>query len=170
MSRWLRFSLRSLALLITAGCGWLALEAHRAHQVQRAAQAIEERGGAVFFDFQYDQRGAFLGGRLTPLRKLVGDRFHADIAHVTFHDPDRILDDAQLAEIRPHLESMPKLEVLHLDPHRITDQGLPELYGLRNLELLMLHNDGRVARSGISDSGLRRLRNALPNCTISQRD
>ena len=163
-------SLRLLVLLITAACGWLALEANRAQQLRRAVQAIEERGGAVSFDFQFDRGGGFLGNRTHPLRKLVGGHFHADIAHVTFRNPDRILDDAQLAELRPLLESMPKLEVLLLDPHRITDQGLQELYGLKNLEHLMLHNDSRLARSGISEAGFRRLKDVLPNCTISQRD
>lgn len=62
-----------------------------------------------------------------------------------------------------HLRGLKKLRVLTLDATRVTDSGLKYLEDLTSLEVLVLPHPNRV-----TDVGLDRLRQALPNCRINE--
>ncbi|MFO0899460.1 MAG: hypothetical protein U0836_18695 [Pirellulales bacterium] len=70
------------------------------------------------------------------------------------------LDDAQLASLRPHLETLPRLRALNLSSTRITDQGLASLEGLSHLEHLMLEHNA------LSAPAVDRLQQKLPGCVF----
>jgi hypothetical protein len=70
------------------------------------------------------------------------------------------LDDAQLAALRPRMEALPNLSALDLSQTRITDAGLPELYGLARLRTLILYS------SALSAPAVAKLQSALPGCRI----
>src|SRR5687767_3006090 len=53
--RWLRFSLRTLLVLLTVACVTLGLWVQRAERQRRAVAAIREMGGSVTYDFQEAQ-------------------------------------------------------------------------------------------------------------------
>src|SRR5262245_19997517 len=48
--RWLRFSLRTMLLLITALCIWLGYQVNAARRQREALAAIARAGGTVYFD------------------------------------------------------------------------------------------------------------------------
>jgi len=49
-SRWFRFSLRTLLLLIAALCVWLGIQVNAARRQKDAVAAILNTGGAVHYD------------------------------------------------------------------------------------------------------------------------
>ncbi len=61
-----------------------------------------------------------------------------------------------------HLEGLTSLQELNLDnTHQITDAGLVHLEGLTSLRMLFLHN------TQITDAGVAKLKEALPECDIT---
>jgi len=70
------------------------------------------------------------------------------------------LDDAQLAALRPRLETLPNLSALDLSQTRITDAGLSELSGLAGLRTLILYNNA------LSAPAVAKLQSALPDCKV----
>jgi hypothetical protein len=59
-----------------------------------------------------------------------------------------------------HLQRLSQLQTLSLDNTRVTDAGLVHLHGMSQLGWL------RLGRTKVSDEGVRKLQQALPNCTI----
>src|SRR6476659_4651164 len=51
-SRWFRFSLRTLLLLITALCVWLGIQVNAARRQREAVAAILKAGGRVHYDYE----------------------------------------------------------------------------------------------------------------------
>jgi hypothetical protein len=52
MRKWLRFSLRTLLLLVTALCVWLGIQVNAARRQRDAVAAWSRAGGAVYYDDQ----------------------------------------------------------------------------------------------------------------------
>jgi hypothetical protein len=57
---------------------------------------------------------------------------------------------------------MPQLQWLYLDDTGITDAGLKHLVGLTRLQELDLHG------THVTDEGIAKLQEALPNCQITR--
>jgi hypothetical protein len=51
-SRWFRFSLRTLLLVIAVLCVWLGIQVNAARRQKEAVAAIQKAGGEINFDFQ----------------------------------------------------------------------------------------------------------------------
>jgi len=73
------------------------------------------------------------------------------------------LGDDGLAQVRPYLEGLPRLRYLRISSWAyISDAGLAHLEGLSQLETIELYGDR------ITESGVNRLRQKLPNARITR--
>src|SRR5262245_13991502 len=112
MKKWLRFSLRTMLLLITALCIWLGFQVNAARRQREAVTAILRNGGTVKYDFQLvidpkipwnssykSLKDASPSGPAW-IRRLIGDEYFQDVVEVIFQDkaiPET--DFAQLAKL-----------------------------------------------------------------------
>ena len=130
--RWLRFSLRTFLLVLTALCVWLGVKVNQARRQKEAVEALLELGATVRYAHQRDSANPTefdsdkdLG---VPdwLRRLAGDDFFQSVALIEFSGP---ATDNDLV----HLAALPHLECLHLggeesdQENEITDAGLGHL-------------------------------------------
>ena len=93
--RWFQFSLRTLFVLLTVLCVWLAVTVNRARKQREAVAAIEAVGGMVLYEHQYDDSEP-PGPKW--LRELVGDEYFVSVDVVFFVEAT----DADLE----HMEAM----------------------------------------------------------------
>jgi len=134
--RWYQFRLRTLlvvTLVLAVGLSWIAVKLQQARRQRKAVQAICQLGGAVGYDFD------IVGGTYRPRYEepagtawlsrvdLVSDVLAVSLSGPSVHNEDLV-----------HLESLPKLESLHLGGTQVTDAGLKHLKGLTNLKSLTL--------------------------------
>ena len=185
--RLLRFSMRSLIILVLViggGMGWLV----RSARLQRAAvAAITSAGGTVEYDWQASGAAApsWLSGWLA---EHLGTDYFGHVSNVwlygTLTQTDEVLTsvsgltrlerlgvtsssvtDSGLA----HLRGMTSLSRLDLAFTKITDAGLVHLKGLSGLSVLVL-NGTRITDAGLAHlEGLRRLLRAGPRRHRSHR-
>ena len=133
--RWLRFSLRTLLILITIFAVWLGWHMHRRREQQRVADAVRERGGTA----QPVLRDLSLLSRVQGPYTWDNDFWLSNLKV-----PDEALQD---------FESVPELLGLHLADNEITDRGLSYLHDRTDLLSLDLTNN-----PAITDAGLAHLR------------
>jgi hypothetical protein len=133
--RWLRFSLRTLLILITIFAVWLGWHMHRRREQQRVADAVRERGGTAGPVL----RDLSLLSRIQAPYSWDNDFWLSDLKV-----PDEALQD---------FESVPEVIGLHLSGSQITDQGLSHLHDRTDLLTLDLTNN-----RAITDAGLAHLR------------
>ena len=50
--RWFQYSLRTLFVLVTVLCVWLAVTVERVRKQREAVEAIEALGGQVYYEYQ----------------------------------------------------------------------------------------------------------------------
>ncbi len=126
---------------------------------QRAVvEEIENMGGLVWYDYQFDADGIpSTEGQAPPgpawLRRLLGDDFFVNVTKLDLTQTD--ITDAELK----HLEALTDLQSLSLGDS-ITNTGLEHLRGLSQLHTLNLR------ATKITDVAVNDLRKALPHCTI----
>src|SRR5689334_19583107 len=101
--KWLRFSLRTLLLLIAVLCVWLGIQVNAARRQREAVTAILKAGGTVYYDYQFvplprplgSPRGwgsdkQFDKSQSPPgpawLRQWVGDEYFRTVVLVNFYD------------------------------------------------------------------------------------
>jgi len=65
-----------------------------------------------------------------------------------------------------HLEGLTNLEVLGLAGTRVTDAGLERLKGMTSLRRLELHRVKNAPYMQVTDEGVKKLQEALPDCKI----
>lgn len=122
-----RYGLRTFFILLTGVCLWLGQQVQRAHDQERAVEAIQEAGGRVWYDYQTDGRGHFHLSKGPPgpdwLRGLTGEHLLTRVVDVEFRDVS--LGDADLVRLVPHLERLAKLRSLGLNGTSVTDEGKP---------------------------------------------
>ncbi len=118
--RWLRFSLRTMLLVITLLCVWLGPKIIVARRQHEAVEAILKTGGEVEFDYQMvpsgiepDEFGYKSGADVLPpgpawLRKIIGDEFFCDVVRVTLKG--RIIHESDFAQ----LAKLPRLREVWL--------------------------------------------------------
>jgi hypothetical protein len=181
--RWLRFSLRSLLILITVLSIWLGVKVNQARRQKEAVAALRELGALVRYEHQkldskpnaYDtEKDLSVPGWL---RDLAGDDFFQTVVHVHFLRP---VTDEDLI----HLAALPRIERLVLTDNQkdVTDAGLAHLprpdrlvhfvaYGtsLGDDFIRRLADSDRLEMFGlfggrVTDDGLRSL-GALPRLT-----
>ena len=162
--RWLRYSLRSLLILVTAICVATAYVAP-IERTKRAVAIIEDAGGVVQYDYQ-------VNGEDMPRPEWVAERFgleyvaspvyarlargatDAEIQAASHLTTLRELDCAEAPLTDSHLSLFSghrELRILDLRGSRITDAGLQYLEHMQHLETIQLFN------TAIGDDGAARL-------------
>jgi hypothetical protein len=154
---WLRFSLKTIFVLVTLYCIWLTIITLRAHEQHRAVKRIQELHGAVAFAFELNADGSW---RENPhpfvpawIRNTLGEDYFRRIAIINFDEgSDPTNDDLRV------LENLAEVQQLTLDNRKkITDAGLNHLAGLKRLNVLVL-NGTRITGPGLRHlQGLQRL-------------
>jgi hypothetical protein len=144
-------------VLLLIPCGWFVVKMGEARKQKTAVEEIENLGGGVWYDYQFDAAGNEIQWAEPPgdpwLRRVLGDDFFINVTMLDLTQTD--IPDAGLE----HLEWLPKLQSLSLGAC-VTDAGLRYLERLPGLRTLNL------GRSQVSDAGVKRLQRALPNCSI----
>jgi hypothetical protein len=177
-----QFSIRSLLVLTLAvalPCSWLADEMTKAKQQDEAVKWINS---------VYDQGAHYwekdeVVPRAEPtwLLKLLGDSFFAqDITVILGRNGVTVATLKHLRQIRfvrklvinstpkimdaelENLRGLAELRELNLYDANITDAGLELLKGMTQLRRLSLNKS-------VTDAGVKRLQQALPNCIIARR-
>jgi len=125
--RWLRFSLRTFLLVLTALCIWLGVKVNQARRQKEAVEALRSVGAYVHYAHQrsathpegFDSRIELDVPRW--LRDLAGDDFFQTAVSLRIQ---RSVTDADLV----HLAGLPYIEQLELTHSvDVTDEGLAHL-------------------------------------------
>jgi len=103
-----------------------------------AIETVQQLGGRIGFDFQYDRPGKWKNKpqQAAPvwLRRAIGEDYFRRVVIVNFDEGSDPSDDDLSV-----LQDLPDLRELTLaDRTRITDKGLRNLSGLRRLQVLVL--------------------------------
>jgi hypothetical protein len=154
MRKWLRFSLRTLLLLITALCVWLGIQVTSARRQREAVAAIIKAGGTVFYDYEMVPDTPFgynVNKMLRPpgaawLRQLVGEDYFRTAGVVWLPSSaesavDQLAKLSSVQAIRIEGEVIPLHTLAHLSRLRSLS-----LMGNRidSLELSLLPNPARL--------------------------
>jgi hypothetical protein len=163
--RWLRYSLRTLLMLVTVFGVWLGVKVNQARRQKQAVEALLNLGATVRYAhqrndahpsiFETDKDLNVPNG----LRALAGDDFFQSVVSLRFSRPVTDEDLAHLAAF-PHLEQLD----FYLNGRNVTDAGLAnlprpdrltsvyaDLSGLRKLGTIYL------SRTRITGAGLKHL-------------
>src|SRR5262249_13396781 len=161
MRKLLRFSMRTMIVLVLVfggGMGWLV----RSARIQRtAAAAVESVGGQVMYDWEWNKSKGYTG--ITDrvpwwVAALVGVDYFGHISSIWLYAPWTDIDTAlatvgrltQLEQLvvngskltdhgLARLKDLTSLSRLDLDYTKITDGGMAHLEGLKNLSVLSLN-------------------------------
>ena len=134
--RWFQFSLRALLLFVTLACGalgWLGIEVQKAERQKAAVIELENLGGRVAYDFQFDSTGRMFPFYSKPMRmppapawlSWLGDDFFRSVRQaVLWGVDDQLVVDDDLAQ----LAGLNSLRSLSLDNVSVYDVGLEAKY------------------------------------------
>jgi hypothetical protein len=166
-----------LMLLVLVLACWLGWITNKARQQRVAVTAITQSHGSVRYDWE------FVNGKLTTgrelaaprwLRRALGDEFFQEVVEVALHDEDihkgrfptpRPMTQAVLA----HLRWLPRLKRLHLEGDQATDEGLRNIAGLTNLEILFILDAKGLGDAGVAHlAGLKKLMTGWPMSRASR--
>lgn len=139
----LRFSIRSLLVLLTAVSLWCGYYYSRVSTQRGAAQAIQEAGGKIVYDWQIEGDEP---SQPKWLRQLLGPHFFDEIIHVRLQYYWRH-GRTDLVALGPHLKRLPRLESLSLSGEDLESKDYHALGTLDQLEEL-----GLGGRCSLDDS------------------
>ena len=149
--RILQLSLRTLFLLLTAGCIWLGVITKRARDQRAAVNRVLELGGSVSFDYEFDKSGKRIKDAQPPgwrwLRQRIGDEYFREVRRVMLDRTSATDDDLRL------IGKLRATKTLSLNFTNVGDSGLAHVRHLRILEYLGL------AETRVTDKGIRCLEN-----------
>ncbi len=171
MKRWMRFSLRSMLVLLTVLSGLLAIQVNAVRRQSAAVRLILSRGGQVNYDFEYNSGGVSVSSHVSPwlLNQMGHDWFHEVwVAHVNWPECDSRFSPAEVEQLLCALPDLRRLRIgqatddamVHIGRMKsleqldmycagtVTDEGIAKLASLPNLKSLQLCN------SAISDQGM----------------
>lgn len=144
--RWMRFSLRTLLLLVlfvSIGLTWLKIKMNQARQRRAVVEAIEKAGGAVNYDY-FAGRGPSDSSVPHWAREFFGDDFFFDVVAADSYHQSTFDDNAAA-----YLKELTKLKVIELYGTQLTDAGFAHLEGLTNVEMLLL-TDEQITDAGLA--------------------
>ena len=145
--RWLRFSLRTLLIVVTVlsvPLGWIGWKRGQGRSVRATITWVEEMEGEVSF------LSRVVGSDEMWWEVSTGRLFGERVGSV-------FLSNTQVSDLSP-LAELKNLERLWL--HNTQVSNLSPLAGVKNLEELWLKN------TQVSDEQVQKLKQALPNCEI----
>ena len=164
--RGLRFSLRSLLLLVTAFSVWLGVEVDRAHRQATAVKVVRSLGGQTYCDFQFSGTNTFFveGEQVklprfnleaqptswTLARRYLGDSLFDRVTHLYVGVPNA--DDRMMASV----SDLRYLRDLSLSG-QITDENFRAIGRLAGLKALRLRGTRISGAAGARIARLPRL-------------
>jgi Leucine Rich repeat len=174
------FTLLLLCLILGI---WFAVTMVYAGKQKAVVEEIENLGGLVWFDYQFDASGKEMPDAEPPgppwLRRVLGDDFFTNVTklYVRQFTDEKLEHLEALSQLRwldlmetevtdfglEHLKGMTKLHTLNLAGANVTDAGLAHIRGLSQLESLDLD------RTKVTDAGLQRIRGLTQLHTLSLR-
>ena len=172
-TRFLRFSVRGMIVVVLVSGVWLGWLAHIARIQREAVSAITSAGGSVKYDYGWTKGDHILGGKpRSPgwLVALIGIDYFGRVTEAWLDSSSAGVDAAlvhvgrltqlqQLGLYRSplsdaglvHLKGLTRLSKLSLGETRLSDAGLAHLSGLTNLSYVDLSG------TQVSDAGLAHL-------------
>ena len=149
----LRFSVRTMMVLVLVLGGWLGWIVHRAHVQRDAVAAIQKSGGRVYYEWERKNRSPVPNGKPwwpSWLVDRVGADYFGDVVFAELRDKG---SDAEMI----HVGRLHRLEELYLhvssashDPvSRLTDAGMEHVAGLNRLRTMLLSSN-RVGNPGLA--------------------
>ena len=145
--RWLQFSLRTLFVVVTVFCVWVGITAKRARDQKYAVETIQEMGGWVFYEHQIDDRTNMTITRNGRLYDRGGIPARPGPAWLR-----RIIGD----------EYFTTVNLVGMRGPQFNDASLEVVKPLTDLKRLALYD------TKITNEGLKKLQEALPNCKITR--
>jgi len=162
--RWYQYSLRSLLIfMLVSGFffAWLGEKVYKAREQRAAVAWVEEKGGGVFYVYEFDAEGNLNMNAQPPgpewLREWIGIEYFCDVYEVNYLVVSQSKPDRHLEDVYP-LVSLTHLRVLALSNSQVSN--LSSLESLTNLETLYL--SGTL----VTKEEVQKLQLALPNCKI----
>ena len=154
--RFLRYSLRTMLVVVLLLSVWLGWMANKAAKQRRAVALVEELGGGVVYDYDVSSTGPKTQkAPLVPewLRELWGIDFFSTVGAVSFMNELRpsvtvAVTDRQIAQIT---HGFPNVTHINLGGSAVGDSGLKHLASCEHLVSL-------VVGDNTTDEGLRHLR------------
>ena len=158
---YLRFSLATMLIALTAGAIWMGYKTNKARRQRAATENVLSLGGQVRFRHQsqianptynHFPSSSLFDLNVAPpgpdwLRRSIGDEYFQQVIYV--HLEGKPVTDQVLST----LGAVPQLKYLNLEYSGIEDEGLRHLSTLRSLQCLYL------GRNDITDAGLKHLTN-----------
>jgi internalin A len=144
--RFLRYSVRVLIVVVLLIGGWLGWIVRSARIQREAVAAIEDAGGGVAYDWEWNNGKSIPRGKPWAPRRIV-DLIGVDyFGHVTkvYLAPSSAAHDALMAQVA----RLTRVQQLELTSRQVSDAGLVHLRGLSNLAELNLWG------TPITDAGL----------------
>jgi len=156
--RWYQYSLRSLLIIMVLLCFLFALAGVKIREAEKQKEIVEwveENGGMVYYDFQFDATGTAIPNAQPPgpdwSRNLMGIDFFCNVEEVSFFPPLRM-------GIFGKLQSDSSLR--NFDANELTPlQSLPFL---KKIEFSSLFPDEFPIHQEF-----RKIQEKLPNCEIT---
>lgn len=130
--RWLRFSLRTLLILVTIFAVWLGWKMYVRREQQRVLDAVHARGG----------RTSQMLRDLSLLSRLQARWTQDNVVMLS----NLNVTDEELKDFK----SMPYLVGLHLADNRITDRGLAYVKNQTDLRVLDLTHNPAITDDGLA--------------------
>lgn len=149
--RYLTFSLRTVFVLLTIGCVWLAWKCEQARTQREAVKAIEALGGRVRYGWELTRSPgnyAFGLGKAKPpgpawLSRIVGEEFFQKVHAVSFarvgdwgeFTPQKPTESDILRAI-PHLKRLASLKCVTISKYQHRNADIQLKSALPNCEVL----------------------------------
>jgi Leucine Rich Repeat (LRR) protein len=142
--RYLRFSVRTMIVLVLVIGGWLGWFVRSARIQREAVAAIQAAGGSFFYNWQ-SKDGEYLDGTEPFAPRSFVDRLGVDcFGYVAGVYGGQEHPNAVMAQVG----KLDRLETLYLEWTHVTDAGLANAMGLRKLKVLVLCD------TDVTDAGL----------------
>jgi hypothetical protein len=149
--RWVRYSLRTFLILMTAVCLALGMYVKRVLDQKVASEIVRGWGGTVWLDYRYQAEIANSGTanqipvqppQFRALRKRLGDDYFSNVVAVSFpYHLSAVIEVDVLCGFK-------KLRVLTLSGTKVNDDDLRKLARLHTIETLHL------ADTDVTDDGI----------------
>ena len=173
LRRRFQFGLRTLLALVVVvalPCSWLAVEMRKARQQQAAVDLMEASDTFVIYSEEPDDEGWHAPLASGPLDRLFGGCFFYTVIttwrdkmpNTSGHFVSKYVTREGTSSILLALKNLPDLRALRPSSMPIDDSDLEHVIPLKTLKYLDL------TATKVTDEGVAKLQQSLPNCKITR--